>query len=243
MENNFGNVEIKESQAAQLEEIKELFLGGRMVFKGIKNNEVIFGCRGCDEEGKINEEGSEGHVCYEHIILDVKRILSENNFEDIELPREKWEEYVDEFKAKDSKAMQEYLKEKIKKVRPDGEIYFVNRNSIIVSGKEPGNYVILDVQFSPSALIFGSDPFELHICGEERTKKDNLDLLPALFLLRECKILTELGYDVKEPDEIPENVKEYLINTAKLFGDGEKGYQDFLNAGEFEKNFGLGELA
>lgn len=220
-----------------IEEIKELFLGGRMVFKGIKNNEVLFARRGCEEEGKINKEGAEGHECHEYIIEDVKRILSENNFEDLELSREDWEKYVNEFGAKDSQAMQDYLREKIKKARPSGEIYFVNKNSIIVSGIKTDTYVVLDAQLTPTMMMLGGDPIELQIYGAESEKRENEDLIPALFLLRECKIASKLKYNVEKPDEIPENVKKYLIETAGIFENGEEGYQEFLNAGDLETKF------
>ena len=72
-----------------IDEIKELFFAGRQNFKGIKDNAVIFECGSstCEKgEGKITKDGkSEGHDTYNWIKSNVGRILSENNFEDVEM--------------------------------------------------------------------------------------------------------------------------------------------------------------
>ena len=52
-DNNFENVEVKESQAAELESIKELFYAGEQRLVGIKDNVVSFSCDKCEEIGTI----------------------------------------------------------------------------------------------------------------------------------------------------------------------------------------------
>lgn len=227
MDNNFENVEVKESQAAELESIKELFYAGEQRLVGIKDNVVSFSCDRCEEIGTINKEGeTEGHETYDWISEGIKKILSENNFKDMEFSKKDWEEYENSFKNKTNAELQEIIRNMLKKYNKNRNVYFTTDKSIISESEEKeGVYKFLCVREDEFKGFVTGNPYESYVChdaGTEETKAGSPTFLYIpLFVLQ--RFLMMLDSEEKEfeitTDEVPENVREYLLNSSIFEGD------------------------
>ena len=231
MDNNFENVEVKESQATELESIKELFYAGKQRLVGIKDNVVSFSCDKCEEIGTINKEGeTEGHKTYDWISENIKKILSENNFEDMEFSEKDWEEYENSFKNKTNAELQEIIRNMLKKYNKNRNVYFTTDKNIIAESEEKeGIYKFLAVREDPFKGLVTGNPYKSHVFhdpGTEETKAGNSTFLYIpLFVFQ--RFLMMLDNEEKKfeitTDEVPENVREYLLNSCIFEGD-EKRY-------------------
>ena len=231
MDNNFENVEVKESQATELESIKELFYAGEQRLVGIKDNVVSFSCHKCEEIGTINKEGeTEGHKTYDWISENIKKILSENNFEDMEFSEKDWEEYENSFKNKTNAELQEIIRNMLKKYNKNRNVYFTTDKNIIAESEEKeGIYKFLTVREDPFKGLVTGNPYKSHVFhdpGTEETKAGNSTFLYIpLFVFQ--RFLMMLDNEEKKfeitTDEVPENVREYLLNSCIFEGD-EKRY-------------------
>ena len=235
MDNNFENVEVKESQAAELESIKELFYAGEQRLVGIKDNVVSFSCDRCEEIGTINKEGeTEGRETYDWISEGIKKILSENNFEDMEFSKKDWENYEKSLIEKTDEEQQKFIKEKIQKYNKNGAVYFANEESIIAESENKGKYKLLNLQQDILKGMLTGNPYETNVFSgqEDGIKGEKSDLFIPLFIYVEFRRRKKGEFKII-PDEIPEDVKNYLLNSSIFQGD-EELYNDTI-IGE-EKN-------
>ena len=220
-----------------IDEIKELFFAGRQNFKGIKDNAVIFECGSstCEKgEGKITKDGkSEGHDTYNWIKSNVGRILSENNFEDVEISAEEWEKYENSFLEKSNEELQTILNNKIKSLNNDGKVYFVNNGNIIVEGEEKGKYLLLNIQEDPFIGMRYGNPFVTNLYCNEDLNEKNDNLFVALFMFETFKMITQnkLEFII---DEVPEEVKNYFLKTSVFDNDLEL-WEQMIADGKKEK--------
>lgn len=227
MDNNFENVEVKESQAAELESIKELFYAGEQRLVGIKDNVVSFSCDRCEEIGTINKEGeTEGHETYDWISEGIEKILSENNFEDMEFSKKDWEEYENSFKNKTNAELQEIIRNMLKKYNKNRNVYFTTDKSIISESEEKeGVYKFLCVREDEFKGLVTGNPYKPHVFhdpGTEETKAGNPTFLyiPLFVLQRFLMMLDSEGKEFEiTTDEVPENVRESLLNSCIFEGD------------------------
>ena len=220
-----------------IDEIKELFFAGRQNFKGIKDNAVIFECGSatCDKwEGKITKDGNaEGHDTYNWIKSNVGRILSENNFEDVEISAEEWEKYKNSFLEKSNEELQTILNNKIKSLNNDGKVYFVNNGHIIVEGEDKGTYLLLDIQEDFRKVMMPGNPFVTNLYCNEGLNEKNDNLFVALFMFETFKMITQnkLEFII---DEVPEEVKNYFLKTSVFDNDLEL-WEQMIADGKKEK--------
>ena len=215
-----------------IEEIKELFYAGGQIFLGIKDNAVIFKCGSetCGEEGRITKDGeSNGHDTYHWIKKHVGRILSENNFENYEFSEKEWEEYENSFKNKTNAELQEIIRNMLKKYNKNRNVYFTTDKSIISESEEKeGVYKFLCVRENEFKGLITGNPYESHVFhdpGTEETKAGSPTFLYIpLFVLQ--RFLMMLDSEEKKfeitTDEVPENVREYLLSC--IFEGDEKLY-------------------
>jgi len=214
-----------------IEEIKELFYAGDQIFLGIKDNAVIFKCGSetCGEEGQITKDGkSHGHYTHHWIKKHVGRILSENNFENYEFSEKEWENYEKSLIEKTDEEQQKFIKEKIQKYNNNGAVYFANEESIIVESENKGKYKLLNLQQDIFKGLITGNPFEPNVFsgegdGVEGEKSDFFIPLIIYTNFRrrkkdELKII---------PDEIPKDVKNYLLNSS-IFEGNEELYNDSI---------------
>lgn len=225
-----------------IEEIKELFFAGRQNFKGIKDNAVIFECGSptrekgaCEKgEGKITKDGkSEGHDTYNWIKSNVGRILSENNFEDVEISAEEWEKYENSFLEKSNEELQTILNNKIKSLNNGNKIYFVNNGNIIVEEEDKGTYLLLNIQKDFLKGMMSGNPFVSNLYCSKDLNETNKNLFIALFMFETFKLITQnkLEFII---DEVPEEVKNYFLKTSVFDNDLEL-WEQIIADGKKEK--------
>ena len=220
-----------------INEIKELFYAGEQRLVGIKDNAVIFKCGSetCEKEGEITKDGeSNGHYTYHWIKKHVGRILSENNFENYEFSEKEWENYEKSLIEKTDEEQQKFIKEKIQKYNKNGAVYFANEESIIAESENKGKYKLLNLRQDILKGMLTGNPYETNVFSgqEDGIKGEKSDLFIPLFIYMQFRRRKKGEFKII-PDEIPEDVKNYLLNSSIFQGD-EELYNDAI-IGE-EKN-------
>ena len=210
---------------SKIEEIKELFYAAEQEFMGIKDNTVLFKCGSpkCDKEGTINKDGeSEGHETYAWVKIHVRRILSENNFENYEFSEKEWENYEKSLIEKTDEEQQKFIKEKIQKYNNNGAVYFANEESIIAESENKGKYKLLNLQQDMFKGLITGNPFEPNVFSgeEDGVKGEESDLFIPLFIYMNFRRRKKDEFKII-PDEIPEDVKNYLLNSSIFEGNEE----------------------
>lgn len=215
-----------------IEEIKELFYAAEQEFMGIKDNTVLFKCGSpkCGEEGTINKDGeSEGHDTYPWLKRHVGRILSENNFEDVEFTAEQWKEYKESFPKKTGDEIKELLKNKIESYTGNKEIYFLNKSNIIA--KEKDHYKLLAIQIDVLKGMATGNPFEIHVYSTDETKKEGTtNLFIPLFMLLSVKKQTGNKIEIT-PDETPQEVLDAVKNSC-IFSENREAFDEMIGETE-----------
>ena len=214
-----------------IEEIKELFYAGNQIFLGIKDNAVIFKCGSetCGEEGEITKDGeSNGHDTHHWIKKHVGRILSENNFENYEFSEKEWENYKKSLIEKTDEEQQKFIKEKIQKYNNNGAVYFANEESIIVESENKGKYKLLNLQQDIFKGLITGNPSEPNVFSGEGdgVEGEKSDFFIPLFIYMNFRRRKKDELKII-PDEIPKDVKNYLLNSS-IFEGNEELYNDSI---------------
>ena len=203
---------MENNNIAKIEEIKELFYAAEQEFMGIKDNTVLFKCGSphFGEKGTINKDGeSEGHDTFPWVKRHVGRILSENNFEDLEFTAEQWKEYEESFPKKTGDEIKELLRNKIESYTGNKEIYFLNKSNIIA--KEDDHYKLLAIQTNFFKGMVTGNLFKLNVYStDEINGEGTTDLFIPLFILMNVRKQTKDEIEIT-PDETPQEV----LNTVK----------------------------
>ena len=222
---------MENNNIAKIEEIKELFYAAQQEFMGIKDNVVLFKCGSskCSEEGTINKDGeSEGHDTYEWVRRHVGRILSENNFEDLEFTAEQWKEYEESFSKKTGDEIKELLRNKIESYTGNKEIYFINKSNIIA--KKGEYYELMAIQTDRFKALVTGDPFDPNVYSTD-TESRITDLFIPLFMLISVRKQTKDEIEIT-PDETPQEVLDTVKNSQIFSEDREAFYRIVLEKGE-----------
>ena len=204
-----------------IDEIKELFYAADQQFLGIKDNAILFKCSGCDKTGSITKgKGAEGHETYNWLVNITTKLLSENNFEDVEFSSEEWEKYEKSFKEKTDIELQKIVRNSVKKYNKNRSVYFANEDVIIAeSDVTEGKYKLLELKEDPIMVIMLGIPFEPSVYSEFE-EGEHVDLYAPLHMFAKFRLIKKNKLNVT-PDEIPENVSEYLVNSCVFEGDRE----------------------
>lgn len=226
---------MENNNIAKIEEIKELFYAAEQEFIGIKDNTVLFKCGSpkCGEEGTINKDGeSKGHITYLWLKRHVGRILSENNFEDVEITAEQWKEYEESFPKKTGDEIKELLKNKIESYTGNKEIYFLNKSNIIA--KEKDHYELMVIQIDSFKGLVTGDPFDPNVYStdnSDETESRITDLFIPLFMLMSVRKQTKDEIEIT-PDETPQEVLDTVKNSQIFSEDREVFDRIVLEKGE-----------
>lgn len=224
---------MENNNIAKIEEIKELFYAAEQEFMGIKDNTVLFKCGSphCGEEGTINKDGeSEGHDTYAWVKRHVGRILSENNFEDLEFTAEQWKEYEESFPKKTGDEIKELLRNKIESYTGNKEIYFINKSNIIA--KKGEHYELMAIQIDSFKGMITGDPFEPNVYSTDETNGEGTtDLFVPLFMLLRVRKKTNDEIEITA-DETPQEVLDTVKNSQIFSKDREAFDKIVLEKGE-----------
>ena len=217
---------MENNNIAKIEEIKELFYAAEQEFMGIKDNTVLFKCGSpkCGKEGTINKDGeSEGHDTYAWVKRHVGRILSENNFEDLEFTAEQWKEYKESFSKKTGDEIKELLRNKIESYTGNKEIYFINKSNIIA--KKGEYYELMAIQTDSSKGLVTGDPFDPNVYStdnSDETESRITDLFIPLFMLLSVRKQTKDEIEIT-PDETPQEVLD-TVKNSQIFSEDREAF-------------------
>ena len=221
---------MENNNIAKIEEIKELFYAAEQEFMGIKDNIVLFKCSSleCGEEGTINKDGeSEGHDTYAWVKRHVGRILSENNFEDLEFTAEQWKEYKESFPKKTGDEIKELLRNKIESYTGNKEIYFINKSNIIA--KKGEHYELMAIQKDILKCMVTGDPFDPNVYStdaSDKTESRITDLFIPLFMLLSVRKQTKDEIEIT-PDETPQEVLD-AVKNSQIFSEDREAFDEIV---------------
>ena len=144
------------------------------------------------------------------------------------------------FKNKTNAELQEIIRNMLKKYNKNRNVYFTTDKSIISESEEKeGIYKFLCVRENVFKGLVTGNPYESHVFHdpgtEEKAGSPTFLYIPLFVLQRFLMMLDNEGKEFEiTTDEVPENVRKYLLNSAIFEGD-EKLYDHAVHGiGEYK---------